>query len=56
MRHQMKEGGGDLSDGNPGGALLRKLVSVKGSGDNTIKGLDNRMTFSDAEILTQVKG
>lgn len=53
----MKNGGGDdLPDGSPG-ALLRKLVSVEGGGDdNTIKGLSNRMTFSDAEIMAHVKG
>ncbi|CAN0228567.1 unnamed protein product [Pylaiella littoralis] len=54
MRCQLKGGGGDLADGTSG-SILRKFVSVEGSGEST-KGLSNRMTFSDAEILTHAKG
>lgn len=55
MRCKIKENGSDLPD-DGSGALLRKLVSIEGGSENNIKGLSNRMTFSDAEILTQVKG
>lgn len=54
MRRQIKEGGEHSHDN--GGGLLRKLISVQGSGDNTTNGVQNRMRFSDAEIVTQVKG
>ncbi|CAM9435860.1 unnamed protein product [Hapterophycus canaliculatus] len=56
IRRQMEEGGSNAPAGENGGALLRKLVSVRSEGpSNPIKGLNNRMTFSDSEIVTQVK-
>lgn len=54
MRRQVKEGGEYSHDKE--GALLRKLISIQGSGDDATKGVDDRMNFSDTEILTQVKG
>eukprot|EP00903_Cladosiphon_okamuranus_P007588 g7361.t1 len=53
-RRQMQEGS-EISHVN-GGGLLRKLVSVEGSGDGTTKGINDRMKFSDKEILKQVMG
>ncbi len=53
MRRQMAEGG-EISRDN-GGALLRKLISAQGGGDDA-KGADDRMKFSDAEIVPQITG
>ncbi|CAN0178058.1 unnamed protein product, partial [Ectocarpus fasciculatus] len=55
-RSEMKEAGASHPAGGGEGALLRKLLSVEGSNDNTIKDLGNRMTLSDKEIVTQCKG
>lgn len=54
MRRQIEEGVEPRHEN--GGAPLRKLISVQGSGDNATKGLSNRMKFSDAEILPEVMG
>jgi len=51
MRRQIKEGGNHKQD--DGGGLLRSLVSKHDSGAG---GANNRTAFSDAEIVTQVKG
>lgn len=57
IRRQLKNGGGDAPSNGKEGALLRKLVSVQNdSSSNTIKDLNNRMTFSDKGIVTQVMG
>lgn len=54
MRRQIEEGEEPRHEN--GGGLLRKLISVQGSGGNTTKGLENRMKFSDAEIMPEVMG
>lgn len=54
MRRQIKEAGEHSHE--TGGGLLRKLISVQGSGDSPTKDVDNRAKFSDAEIVTHVKG
>lgn len=56
-RSEMKKAGASHPTGGGGdGALLRKLLSVEGSSDNTIKDPVNRMTLSDEEIVTQTVG
>lgn len=52
MRRKIEEGSDDPADGT-GGALLRKLLSAEQSGGDDA---DNRMAFSDAEMVTQIKG
>lgn len=53
MRRQIEEGEEPRHEN--GGGLLRKLISVQGRGGST-KGLENRMNFSDAEIMPEVMG
>ncbi|CAM9461272.1 unnamed protein product [Ectocarpus fasciculatus] len=55
-RSDMKGTGASHPAGDGAGALLRKLLSVEGSSDNTVNDLGNRMTLSDKEIVTQCKG
>lgn len=53
----MEEEDGMTPSENSGGAMLRKLVSVRSKNSaNAIKDPNyNRMTFSDEEIVPQVK-
>ncbi|CAN0057062.1 unnamed protein product [Scytosiphon promiscuus] len=57
VRRPIKDKSGDAPSSVNGGALLRKLVSVQTDDtSNAVKGVDNRMAFSDEEIVTQVMG